>query len=192
MATPLPEARRNQSPDEHMQISRRLMEQAAEELEMGDRLQASEKVWGAEQHALAAVGKERGWATEDYYAKSNVALHLSEEFSDSSIRILHRNFNTYHKNYYQNDIDALEIRNAIKEVEQFVNELENIRERGPQPFAITSREQIGRLREIAGNEVANRLKVGKTYTDGFVNRRRLARYQRQWRERENQDSEGNH
>ena len=183
MATPLPEARRNQSPEEHMQISRRFIEQAGEELEGGDRLQASEKVWGAEQHALAAVGKERGWLTEDYYPKTTIALHLAEEFNDPSIRILHRNFNTYHKNYYQNDVDDIEIRHGIVEVGQFVGKLEEIREQGPRPFTITEQGQITRLRELAGNEVANRLEVGKTYNDGFVNRRRLSRYQRQWRDR---------
>ena len=192
MATQLPRASANQSPDEHMLISRQFIEHARDELEKDERLQASEKVWGAEQHALAAVGKERGWLTEDYYPKTSIALHLEDEFNDPSIRIYHRNFNTYHRNFYQNDVHAEEIRKGIIDVEQFVNLLENIREKGPQPFTISNRDQIRRLSEIAGNEVANRLQVGQTYTDGFVNRRRLARYQRQWRERENQDSEGNH
>ena len=62
MTIPLPEASSNQSPDEHMQISRRFIEHAREELAKGERLQASQKIWGAEQHALTAVGKEEGLA----------------------------------------------------------------------------------------------------------------------------------
>ena len=187
MATALPKANQNQSPDEHMQISRRFIEHAKDELDKGDRLQASQKIWGAEQHALAAVGKERGWLTEDYPPKTTIALHLAQEFNNPSIRIQHRSFNTYHKNFYQNDVDGMEIRNAIDDVEQFVSDMEAIREKGPQPFTITDEEQITRLRVIAGNDVANRLQVGQTYTNGFVNQRRLTRYQRQWRGRQNAD-----
>ncbi len=45
MTTALPEANQNQSPDEHLQISRRLVQQAREELDQGERLPASQKAW---------------------------------------------------------------------------------------------------------------------------------------------------
>ena len=60
MDIPLPPPRQVQSPDDHMQISRRFIEHAREELRKGERLQASEKVYGAAQHTLSAVGKEPG------------------------------------------------------------------------------------------------------------------------------------
>lgn len=64
MAIPLPPPKQVQSPDDHMQISPRFLEHAWDELSKGERLQASEKVYGAVGHALAAIGKERGWRTD--------------------------------------------------------------------------------------------------------------------------------
>ena len=45
--------------ESHETHSRRLMEHAFEQLEKGDRLQASEKAWGAVAHALKAIARER-------------------------------------------------------------------------------------------------------------------------------------
>ena len=183
MTPALPEASPNQSPDEHMQISRRFIQHAREELEKGERLQASQKIWGAEQHALTAVGKERGWRTEDYRHKNAIANHLAEEFNNPLIRIRHNSYDSYHVNFYQNRLDDVLAMNAdIDDVEQFVNELEEIRERGPQPFTITAQGQITRLRHLTGNDAANTLRVNQTYIDGFVNERNLARYREQWKD----------
>ncbi len=185
MTTALPEANDNQSPDEHMQISRRFVRHAREELGQGKRLQASEKIWGAAQHALAAVGKERGWRTEDYIHKDAVANHLTEEFRNPQMWVRNRAYRSYHENFYRNNIkDEMELERALDDVAEFVNELESIRERGPQPFTITDQRQIDRLREIARPGVANCLQVGQTYTDGFVNQRVLSRYRRQWAARD--------
>ena len=183
MTIPLPEACPNQSPDEHMQISRRFIQHAREELAKGERLQASQKIWGAEQHALTAVGKERGWRTEDYRHKNAIANHLAEEFNNPLIRIRHNSYDSYHVNFYQNRLDDLVAMKAdIDDVEQFVNEMEEIRKRGPQPFTITVPGQITRLAHLADSDAANALVVNHTYTDGFVNERNLARYRQQWRE----------
>ena len=47
--------------EDRVQISRRLILQAPEELERGDRLQATEKIWGALAQMLKAHGQQRGW-----------------------------------------------------------------------------------------------------------------------------------
>ena len=48
--------------EDRVQISRRLILQAPGELERGDRLQATEKIWGAHwQQMLKAHGQQRGW-----------------------------------------------------------------------------------------------------------------------------------
>ena len=180
----LPNASRNQTPDEHMRISRRFIDHARDELEKGERLQASQKIWGAEQHALAAVGKTRGWSTEHYQHKDAIAYHLAEEFGKGHIQERHDSYDRYHVNFYQNHLaDERAIEAAIYSAEQFVNDMEDIRTSTPQPFTITDARQISRLQQLAGDRVANDLRVGQTYTDGFVNQARLARYQRQWLER---------
>ena len=125
MATALPKASSNQTPDEHLQISRRFIEHARDELKKGERLQASQKIWGAEQHALAAVGKERGWRTEDYQHKDAIAYHLADELDNRQIQTRHDSYDRYHVNFYQNRLeDELAMEAAIDDVEQFVNEME--------------------------------------------------------------------
>ena len=47
--------------ESHAVHSERLMRHAWERLEQGDRLQASEKCWGAVAHALKAVSQRYGW-----------------------------------------------------------------------------------------------------------------------------------
>ena len=174
----LPPASRNQSPDNHMQISRRFIEHAKAELEKGERLQASEKVWGAAGHALAAIGKERGWVTGTNEQKEQIALHLAREFGNPSIRT---RFNAgyrdeAHGNFHRNDQPAEAIKVQIEDVEIFVAQLQQFRDEGPQAFTVDGPDAAARITALSGRKV----KIGETYTDGFVNRRRLARYQRQW------------
>ncbi len=47
--------------DDCAALSRRFVRQAQEEFDKGDRLQASEKAWGAAAHAVKAVAASRGW-----------------------------------------------------------------------------------------------------------------------------------
>lgn len=174
----LPPASRNQSPDNHMQISRRFIEHAKAELEKGERLQASEKVWGAAGHALAAIGKERGWVTGTNEQKEQIALHLAREFGNPSIRT---RFNAgyrdeAHGNFHRNDQPAEAIKVQIEDVEIFVAQLQQFRDEGTQAFTVDGPDAAARITALSGRKV----KIGETYTDGFVNRRRLARYQRQW------------
>ena len=60
MTTPLPLPDSNDV-DDHIAISRRFIDHARDELDRGNRLQASEKIWGAAAHALKAIAIQRGW-----------------------------------------------------------------------------------------------------------------------------------
>ena len=51
-----------QSPDDLAAISHRFAAHSKEALCRGDRLQESEKVWGAVNYALKAIAMQRGWA----------------------------------------------------------------------------------------------------------------------------------
>ena len=49
---------------EYAEVSRRLIRQAAEELERGDLIQASEKAWGAAAQAVKAIAEQREVGTQ--------------------------------------------------------------------------------------------------------------------------------
>ena len=176
MSMPLPFHSNNQSPDQHMQISRRFIEHAKEELAKGERLQASEKVWGAAGHALAAFGKGRGWRTEQYAHKNSIADLLSHEFNDPSIKAIYSSFDHEHINFYQNNRDEDDIRLSTASLEPFVDTIQRCREESPRPFEVATQGQVHRIRTLSGRDV----QIGTIYLDGFVNHRRLAQFQRQW------------
>ena len=56
--------------ESHAVHSERLMRRAWEQLERGDRLQASEKCWGAVTHALKAASQRYGWRHRTHVATS--------------------------------------------------------------------------------------------------------------------------
>ena len=99
--------RQTTTPNEAHHIhSKRLMKHAFEQLEKGDRLQASEKAWGATAHALKSIAKERGMRYgrhEDVWA---LVRRLVADAKDSpeamgrGIEIANR----LHQNFY-NDVE---------------------------------------------------------------------------------------
>ena len=61
MTTPQPAKLRPSSPERYEEMSRHLLQQAEEELDKGDALQGSEKIWLAVAHTLKALAQHHGW-----------------------------------------------------------------------------------------------------------------------------------
>ena len=80
--------------------SERLMEHAERQLAVGDRLQASEKAWGAVAHRLKVIADQRGWEHDKHQHVYGVVRHLTRELDDPDLM---KNFivaEGLHKNYY--------------------------------------------------------------------------------------------
>ena len=146
---PLPPAG-DMTPAQHAQISRRFLEHFHIEKRKGNRLQASEKIWGAVSHAISAVAAERGLKHGNYFEKQNVArqigVELAEAATSSQVPVEKRdslvdNFllpyeraENLHRNFHENkrtwpDIDGGQVLAA-----KFVEELDNYREKGYSEF----------------------------------------------------------
>ena len=83
------------------------MEHAEEELAKGDRLQASEKAWGAVAHQVKAIADRRGWEYDKHVQVYGIVDRLAEETEDPrKMRLLFAVAAGLHKNYY---IDATSI-----------------------------------------------------------------------------------
>lgn len=63
--------------EDHAVHSDRLIRHAWEQLEQGDRLQASEKAWGAVAHALKDIAARRGWRNRTHTHNEVIAVHLA-------------------------------------------------------------------------------------------------------------------
>ena len=94
---PLTDAKR----DRHDAYSRRMLEEAAQLLAQGDRVQASEKMWGAVVHRLKVIAAERNWPYEGHDDGIMIARHLGKASGNPQIKGLTEAVAALHKNFYE-------------------------------------------------------------------------------------------
>ena len=156
-----------------MVISRGFVDHARNQLARGNRLQASEKVWGAAAHALKAIAIQRGWRHGHRSYIFAIASQLSEEYERSDFIVRMGVADLMHSNFYENEHDEYAISITIAEVEQFVDDLDAVRSAPPRPFTVETNSARDRLQRLLGK----RVKLGDHSDVGFAQapRRRRAR-----------------
>ena len=110
--------------ESHAIHSARLIAHAEIELAKGDRLQASEKAWGAVAHRIKVIASERGWEYESHRQVYGIVERLADEIDNEELRTLFSAATSLHQNYY---IDAVPIRQLefeIAKVKQLLAMLE--------------------------------------------------------------------
>ena len=172
--TPLPPVG-EMSPEQHTDVSRRfILEHFPREKRKENRLQASEKVWGAVSHALIAVGKQRGWIVgERNIQLQDVAIQLGAELDEANSirkpgrRGRRRQVNqrttkqdeflarfkvarSMHSNFYQNHDDFDAIDPARRNAEEFIKELESLLNRKPTAYTPRVTQDQKRLARLLG------------------------------------------
>ena len=108
----------------HEVHSQRLMLHARQELEAGDRLQASEKAWGAVAHRLKVVAAERGWRYDTHFDAFTIIRRLNEELGDGKLRLLFNTANGLHRNYYIDAMPLDELRRQMADIEELIEMLD--------------------------------------------------------------------
>ncbi|MDE2815191.1 MAG: PaREP1 family protein [Chloroflexota bacterium] len=110
--------------EEHLRISRQFLRQAEREFARGDRLQASEKAWGAAAHAVKAVAQQRGWRHDGHRYLFEAIDKVYCETGDSEFLVLFKVANSLHTNFYENwQTDNL-VQDGIERVEALLAKLE--------------------------------------------------------------------
>ncbi len=90
------------------------MEHAEQQLAKGDRLQASEKAWGAVAHQLKAIAIQRGWEYETHQQVYAIIKRIAGETDDPVlVRDLFSTANGLHRNYY---VDAMPLEDLEYEI----------------------------------------------------------------------------
>ena len=117
-------------PERYEEISQHLLEQARQELENGDILQASEKVWGATAHYIKAVAQERGWNHHAHDYLRDVALYIGLAHDRQDFRQLFGYLEAFHRNYYEHQREMSDVRDAVEGAEVFVSEMSRLRGQG--------------------------------------------------------------
>ena len=104
----------------------RLIAQAEEELAREDRVQASEKAWGAVAHQLKAIAELRGWKYEDHADTYDIIRRLVAETGDAEIRLLFSVAAALHRNFYLDTMPISELGFEIGTVRELLARLRNI------------------------------------------------------------------
>ncbi len=110
-------------PERYEEISRHLLEQAQEELDKGDILQASDKVWGATAHAVKAVCQRMGWNHHAHNHLRAAASYISSELGRDDLRLAFGYLEALHANYYEHQWELADVRTGINNATFFISEL---------------------------------------------------------------------
>ena len=114
-------------PERYEEISQQLLEQAQEELDRGDILQASEKMWGATAHAVKAHSQQRGW---NYHAHGNIrdaANYIATERNRRDLVFIFAATESLHSNYYEHQLEASEVQVGLDYSAIYIQEMAGIR-----------------------------------------------------------------
>ena len=101
--------------ESHAVHSRRMLEHAAEMIEQGDRLQASEKIWGAAAHRLKEIAAERGWPNRSHADGWAIIDYIADQSGDQRIDELFGLASDTHQNFYE---DRYSLRRLARRLEQ--------------------------------------------------------------------------
>ena len=106
--------------------SRAMMTQSRTELAQGDLQQASEKGWGAVAQMMKAVAEARSWQHGRHRNLHQIASHLRAETGDGDIYRYFQIAGSLHENFYENQMAAQDIDEALQDVERLLEKLETI------------------------------------------------------------------
>ncbi len=156
------------SVEDRVQISRRLIQEARDELDNGDRRQATKKIWGALEQLLKAHGQRRGWLNLDgHRTVGHIAIQLAAEYHELRITDAYIAADNGHRNFYDNEMSPPEIEGIIATVAKVLPDLESALNEPPRPFTIREGD-LWRLQTLTGKQ---NLVVGDTSPVGFSNTR---------------------
>lgn len=155
------------SVEDRVQISKRLIQQARDELEAGDRLQATEKAWGALAQMMKAHGQQRGWLNlGGHRTVGHIARQLHLEYQEIDVASAYIAADNGHRNFYDNEMSPPEIEGIITVVESVLPPLEIALWEPPRPFTIRDADQRWRVRVLTGRQT---LEIGDSSPTGFSN-----------------------
>ena len=112
--------------EQYRSTSLHLYDQAIEELDAGDSLQASEKLWGAAAQALKSVAERRGWKHDSHAQFFNVLTALRDETENENLRRYFDAASQLHTNFYENWLDDAGIRERSADVRRFIDEMDSL------------------------------------------------------------------
>ena len=110
--------------DDHAAKALDFLAQSDREFAEGDRLQASEKLWGAATHAVMAAAEKRGWPHDSSHrALKEAAERLSDDHNDPLIALGFCVAEKFRSNFHYDHMEDFELEADRPEVHDFVHQV---------------------------------------------------------------------
>ena len=136
------------SPQKYAELSQRLIRQAERELQSGDLMQASEKIWGSVAHAVKAIAAQRGWSHINHGRLWDISGQIADEQGRPDFRARFRSADSMHMNFYENRMGESEVQDGLQDAKGYLRELEVVLTSLPPAFDPQTQEQTSRLRRL--------------------------------------------
>ena len=104
--------------------SRRLLDHAAEMLERGDRIQASEKIWGAAACQVKAIADARGWPNTSHTDGYSIVGYIARQIDNEQIDILYAVASDTHQNFYEDRLQIAHLQVRLRAITELIRLLE--------------------------------------------------------------------
>ena len=107
-----------------------MLRDARRELENGDRIEASEKVWEAIEHALKAVAARRGWKYDAQADAYPIIKRLEDEMDGDRLYLMFNAARYVYRNYWIDAIPMEALRDWLADVDEFIAMVDEVGGRG--------------------------------------------------------------
>ena len=98
----------------------RMLEHAEQMIAKGDRVQASEKLWGAAAHKVKQIALERDWPNQSHADGWSIVSHLGKQSGEERITLLFHIANDFHQNHYEDRLNIDEIARGLEHIRTLI------------------------------------------------------------------------
>ena len=105
---------------DHAAHSAALLAHAQEMIEKGDRLQASEKIWGAVAHKLKEIARKRGWSWRRHGAYNALVMYLRDQIDNPELGTLFRSADSFHANFYDDQYEQRQLEDGLADAKKLI------------------------------------------------------------------------
>ena len=110
----------------HLTISHRFRDQGLAEIESGDLLQGSEKLWGAAAHAVKAAAEQRGWNHNGHFYLFNAINEFVLVTGEPRLKEAFDAANQLHINFYEDTLSSAQIDKHAQDVLDLIEMINSI------------------------------------------------------------------
>ena len=107
--------------EKHTRLARKLLDDAKREIDAGDLVQGSEKLWGATSQALMAYCASHGMSHGKYANRRHAAFQLADQLDNPFIRATFGVAQSCHSNFYNDWMEQEDLDGYLPDIEALVN-----------------------------------------------------------------------